>query len=227
MQFKRRILARTFAVILILTGVGCDNPNAPGRGNDRSKTPLTDAERQKMLDKVKQSISEARKLEPPAPKITLATPPGWTRSPLRALPADDNGFSVGYDHDSGLTVTLYQLTRGLKSIPDDVNSRVLDDEMIRAKSGIEQGIQLGFYESANEQESRIIPLGDSEQKSRWCRYQITVDGGKVTSEIFLWARDNTIFKLRITSRSADTATDQQILRPLLTAFGAKFVKPEN
>jgi len=63
----------------------------------------------RLLNAVAEAERRAQNKKPPEPKISLVTPPGWLSTETRALPQTDNGFSVGYKHESGLTVTLYLL----------------------------------------------------------------------------------------------------------------------
>ncbi len=128
--------------LLVLSAVGCDlsvlNEN---RAAD---------ERQQMLDAIAKAERDAEGIEPPKPNISLATPPGWTREEPQALPPEDDGFTVAYEHESGLSVTLYQFTRGLNSIPSDVNSEIVQEEMRKAQSGIEQAVEFGYWEAAKQ-----------------------------------------------------------------------------
>ena len=203
--------------LLLISASGCDhsNPVSP-------VTPpqISSSDRQQLLDDIAEAERKAQNTEAPKPNITLATPPGWTRSETRSLPPEDHGFTVAYEHDSGLAVTLYQFTRGLTSIPDDVNSTPVKDEMARAKNGIDVAVQLGYWQAATEVEAKTVQLGDSRQQALWSQYHLKVDGMVVASDIYVWARGNTLFKLRCTCRSEDVASNQAVLAPLLTAFGS-------
>ena len=59
-------------------------------------------------------------------------------------------------------MTLYQYTRGLTSIPDDVNAEPVTEEMRRAKSAIDQAVELGYYQAARESAMETVTLGDSD-----------------------------------------------------------------
>ncbi len=156
----------------------------------------------------------------PTPVIKLATPPGWTKSETRPLPTDDHGFTVAYEHESGAAVTLYQFTRGLNSIPDDVTSEPVREEMNRARRGIEQSVELGYYQYAKLYTSDTVALGDSNRKALWAQYHLTIDELKVVSDIYVWSYANTFFKLRCTSRSEDVVSNHEVLGPLLTSLGS-------
>jgi len=196
---------------------GCDqsrpaSPEAPSR--------ISSPERQRILDDVAEAEREARNTVAPEPNITLATPPGWSKTETRALPPADHGFTVAYEHESGLAVTLYQFTRGLRSIPNDVNASPVKDEMRSAKNAIEQAVQLGVYQAADEIESKTVLLGESQQQALWSQYHLTVDGMVLASDVYVWAHSNTLFKIRCTCRSDDAPSNQEVLGPLLTALGS-------
>lgn len=205
---------------LVICASGCDQSGP-------SPSQVSSAERQQLLDAVAQAEREAQNTVAPEPNIALVTPHGWTRTETRALPTDDHGFTVAYEHESGLAVTLYQFTRGLTSIPNDVNASPVKEAMKQAKRGIEQASQLGYWQAAKETESKTVLLGDSQQQALWSQYHLTVDEMVLASDIYVWARSNTLFKIRCTARSEDVASNQAVLGPLLTAFGLSAVAADN
>lgn len=183
------------------------------------QTPQQEADNQAIMQEIQKLEQEAAKATPPAPVIPLPDLPGWTHSAPRALPASDHGFSVAYDHTKGMKVTFYQFTRGLKEIPDDLNSEPVQNEMIHAKAGIQQAVELGIWKSATETDHGTVSLGDSLQKALWCRYQLATDNGEVNSDTYVWSYANTLFKLRCTGRAKNPLDDVKTLTPLLTALG--------
>lgn len=205
----------TLAALIISAG-GCGQ-------SFPASSQLSPSERQQRLDDLAQAERDAENTKAPEPKLALVTPPGWTRTETRPLPPEDHGFTVAYNHESGLAVTLYQFTRGLTSIPNDVTSLPVKEEMTRARIGIEDAVQLGYWKAAKEIESKTVFLGDSQQQALWSQYHLTVDGMVVASDIYVWARSNTLFKVRCTSRTQDLAASQVVLGPLLTAFGSSDV----
>ncbi|MCO8120395.1 hypothetical protein NHH03_01505 [Stieleria sp. TO1_6] len=206
-----------FLALLLVSICGCDRSH-PASSDTPSQ--ISSSERQQLLDAVAEAEREAQNTVSPAPIITLATPPGWSKTEMRPLPPADHGFTVAYEHESGLAVTLYQFTRGHTSIPNDVNSSLVNEEMRHAKNGIEQAVQLGYWQDAEETQSKTVQLGDSPQQALWSQYHLTVDGMVLASDIYVWAQTNTLFKLRCTCRSEDVASNQAILGPLLTALGS-------
>ena len=92
--------------------------------------------------------------------------------------------------------------------------------MYGAKEAIDQMVQLGHWQAAEETESKTVQLGDSKQQALWSQYQLTADNNTVVSDIYVWAQSNTFFKLRCTARSEDVESNQKVLAPLLTALGS-------
>lgn len=172
-----------------------------------------------------QDIGSAAK--PATPKVTRATlarvvlPAGWSRSTPRDLPAESAGYSEALIHVSEtISVTHYRYTRGIASIPETVNSVIVRDEFANSKTGIQQAVELGIWQSAIELTSKTVPLGDSKTVAHWAQYEMTsADGEKVISQIFVWARFGYFIKLRCSSRP-NTSAIEKTLRPLLTALGA-------
>ena len=126
-----------------------------------------------------------------------------------------------------MSVTLYQFTRGLPAIPDDLGSRPIQDEMTRAKAGIQQAVQLGYWQAAKEVENGIVPLGGSGKQALWSRYSLTVGGTTARSDIYVWSHNNALFKLRCTRRSKDAVAETKVLLELLTASARGVVRGLN
>ncbi len=124
--------------VLMVGVVGCEQ----SRVTPAQVSPAE--QRRQVLEAVAQAEREAQNTEAPAPNIELATPPGWTKAEIRPLPTVDHGFSVAYKHESGLTVTLYQFTRGLNSIPNDVTSSPIQEEMDTRRMELSKRFSLDF-----------------------------------------------------------------------------------
>ncbi|MEQ8854003.1 hypothetical protein [Gimesia sp.] len=203
-------------LLLLICFTGCqdqENANVPG------PTPQQEATNQAIMQEIQKLEQESASAEPPPPVFPLPNLPDWKRSAPRALPASDHGFSVAYDHAGGMTVTFYQFTRGLKEIPDNLNSEPVQNEMKHAKASIEQAVELGLWNSATETDHGTVSLGDSPQKALWCRYQLATDQGEVNSDTYVWSHANTFFKLRCTGHAKNPLDDVKTLTPLLTALG--------
>ena len=180
---------------------------------------MSSPEKQEIFEAIDKAERESSDTVPPAPNVSLTTPTDWSRSATRPLSTDDHGFSVAYEHDSGLTVTLYQYTRGRTHIPNDLTSPIVIKEMTGAKAAIMQAVEFGMWQAAKELDSKTVFLGDSKQQDLWAQFQLTSDDVMLTSDIYVWAHTNTFFKLRVTCHSSDAQSNRAVLKPLLTSLG--------
>ncbi|NQU20860.1 MAG: hypothetical protein HQ567_06220 [Candidatus Nealsonbacteria bacterium] len=205
------------SLLILACLCGCDERQ---QTNQRGPAPApTRVSNEELLRAVAGAEREAAGTVPPESVIKLPSLENWIRSERRPLPPDDHGFTVAYDHPTGVSVTLYQFTRGLTEIPDDLTADEAQTEMRLAKFGIEQAVQLGHWQTAEETDNRIATLGDSSRRALWSRHKLTVGGNAMTSDTHVWVHANTFFKLRCTGQSVSSETETSILSPLLTALG--------
>ena len=199
---------RFVGLLLAASIIGCDNsPPQPTKTN---------------LEKLRAEISqaEAAAAKRPLPKlvIELPTPAGWQHFEPRPLPISDDGLSVAYEHEDGITVTLYQYTRGMKTIPAGTSS-VTAAELSRAKNGIKEMISLKLWDTAQETDSGDTSVGTSLLQAAWSRHELTKEQQELVSDIYVWGSRNRIFKLRATGNASHLETYDTALQSLLTALG--------
>lgn len=215
-MLARRFVFMVFAVAMLF-GCAAEPPAAPYPSSSRS----ADAENAKESPRdVAAAKRETPGTESPVPVIELPSVEGWIRSEFRPLPPADHGFTVAYDHPVGMSVTLYQFTRGLTAIPDKLRSDEVRAEMKSAKAGIEQAVQMGKWQSAAETANGVVKLGESSQEAEWSRFKLTFDGRAVRSDTYIWVHANTFLKLRCTAQpqSPEPESDKA-LSLLLSAIG--------
>lgn len=212
---RREFSTADLAVVL---AIGCNGEPGPEPGV-RSPPAAESSEKAQTLEAMTELLKEAEKDVPPAPVFELPLPEGWSRSPPRALPREDHGFSVAYEHPSGPTVTLYQYTRGQFPISDDLTAPAAVNEMRKSKNGIQQAVQLGLWDSAKEQADDTAKLGNSSCESLWSRYELRSRGEAAVSDIYVWVHKNAFLKVRCTSRADQEEGHHDALVSLLTAFG--------
>jgi hypothetical protein len=210
-------------VLLIIVASGCNGSSTSTQSLNNTPTHDDFVDSQQLLDKIARAERDSQNTQAPEPIIDLVTPPGWSRSERRPLPTDDHGFTIAYEHESGLAVTLYQYTRGLTYIPNDVNTSLIKGEFNRARNGIEQAVQLGLWQSAKEKTHETVTLGNSQQQALWSQYELAVNGVTVVSDIYVWVHSNFFLKLRCTSRSKEINSNQAVLKPLLSSLGSASV----
>lgn len=226
----RQVVALT-VVCLVVIHCGCNESTSPTNAaslpvatpsdvTTNPDTPWAPTDRRRVIEDIAAAERESHERETPRPVIQLTTPPGWSKSEPRPLPTEENGFTVAFDHESGLAVTLYQFTRGERSIPQDVSAPVVQREMDLARNGIREAVDLGVWQGARELKSETVMLGDSRQPALWSQYELSVNEITVLSDIYVWTHGNAFLKLRCTSHSSDFDSNQAVLRPLLTAFGS-------
>ena len=213
--WRRRVAA---ALLTSLT-IGCGGsststertPSALLAKSDKPEIDSSDSDRKS---------TEAKRVdqptESPADDAAFDLPAGWIQSAPRPLPDEDQGYSVGYNHETGVAVTFYQYSRGLVSISDDLNAPDVANELLLAKAGIDHLVKSGSWQAAEEIATGTTSLGDSQIRARWSRYRLTVDDGKVLSDIYIWVSNNRFVKIRCTSNSDDAIAFESTLDPLLT-----------
>lgn len=207
-------------LLLTLGGAGCDHSSPEAPVSTDPPAPSIASEQQQSPDATQEAEPEVQQAEAPKPSAAPLVPDGWTRGEPQPLPTDSHGLTVAYEHESGLAVTLYQLTRGYTSITNDLDSPLVQKEMRRAKDGIKQAVIHGYWQAAKEVQSKKVNLGASQQEALWSQYHITDGGVTLVSDIYIWSRANTLFKLRCTSRAEGITPNQTVLDPLLTMLGS-------
>lgn len=221
MSFRCRVFKLTIACVTLAIGTTL----FPGCDSKATETPTTNAssdqqsKRDRLEQDYQQAMREAEKNAPEAAVLQLPALADWQQTETRALPTEDHGFSVGYNHSLGITVTFYQFTRGQTSIVDDLNSQPVQLEMEHVKSSIGELVQHGYYESAEESEAGTKAMGASIQNACWSRFKIKVEGEFITSDTYVWACKNRLLKLRCTGLFDSSAEQKKALDDLLTAFG--------
>jgi len=202
-------------LLLVLIFCGCESRPAPPQGS----APLSPGEKGAIRRDVEQAAEEAKSIVAPDPVVAIPAVPGWHNGIPRALPADSDGFTIAYDHPSGITVTLYQYTRGMQTVPADPAADEVQVELERAKSGIQTAVELGQWSSAKEIESGKVALGNSEQRALWSRFALVADGNDATSDTYVWTCNNAFFKVRCTRLTESLSKSQDAVDLLLTEFG--------
>ena len=217
---------RLFSALSLLLLVGCEQA-IDSSDSIGDKTPATQKkivrsgelteENQKLREEVFEEILRADKLSPPKSAIDFPTVEGWTIPEPRALPAD--GLSVAYNHESGMTLTLYQFTRGLSSISDDINSDAVRSEFANSRAGMVQAVEMGLMDSLELEDEGVVNLGESPTQAHWARYLAKAGGMRKATEVFLWSTKNQFLKIRLTSSPRRSEAKKAALIELLTAIG--------
>lgn len=191
---------------------------SPALGCNNSPAQPTPSNLEKLRAEISQSEKAAAKRPLPKLVIELPTIAGWQHFEPKPLPIDDDGLSIAFEHEDGITVTFYQYTRGMKTIPTGT-STVTATELQRARNGIKEMISLKLWDNAVEEETEETSVGTSELQAAWSRYQLTKDQQELVSDIYVWGSRNRIFKVRATGDATQLEAYETALQTLLTALG--------
>lgn len=144
-----------------------------------------------------------------------------TRQPDPAL-----GYSIGYQSEEGGRVTIYVYNGGLKSIPNDINSEVVKEEIERAKSEIFQIGKMGLYQGVREVKFETVTLGGAKGKVKSLRSLLyfKVKGEEMDSEIYLFSYKNNFIKIRATRPKSDNGAENKAFMNLLAEIDKLFAQ---
>jgi hypothetical protein len=158
--------------------------------------------------------------------ITFPEIEGWEKGGIRTYPNAALGYSVAYQSEEGGTITVYVYNGGLKKIPDDINDKILIDEIERAKNEIVQIGKMGVYENVKELKNDRVTLGGANGKVKALRslYYFKVRGNEVDSEIYLFSYKNNFIKIRSTRPKSEEGKENKAVMNLLAEIDKLFAK---
>lgn len=151
--------------------------------------------------------------------LTVPRVPGW--QPM--TPEDhgpSNGYIFGYDHPSGITVTIFVYNRGLGLIQRQLPA--LQSELGEAVSGVYQAQRAGRYQSARELDRGAGTLSPEPGSplTAWARLMIAQDGPERMSTIYVTTHRGYFFKVRVSLRRDATPETEGLVGGLLSALSA-------
>ncbi len=149
---------------------------------------------------------------------------GWEKSEIQKYPTAALGYSVSYRSNYGDIVTIYVYNGGQPKIPNDINDKILKDEMSKAKNDIVQAGKAGYYDNVKEVKSDIITLGGANGKIKVLRtlFNFSLKGTPVDSEIYLFGHQNNFIKIRTTRPKAENNTENKFLTGFLAEIEKVF-----
>ena len=147
---------------------------------------------------------------------------GWRHGEKRPLPSETGAFSVAYNSDNGIAVTVYVYTRGHRDIPPGVNSDLIRKEFADSKAGIQEAKRLGLYKSVVEKSSGEARLGDGPKAplALHASYLVETARGEAKSDLYVMVYRGRFIKFRCTRPAGDNAAREKSLARLLSKFGA-------
>ena len=149
---------------------------------------------------------------------------GWSASEIRNYPVKELGYSIGYNSETGGTVTIYVYDKGLKTIPDDLTHDLLKDEIEIAAKDIFKAKELGAYQKVKQEKSDQIVLGGTSGKTGALRrtFTIVVKERELTSEIYLFGFQNNFVKIRATRPKIEGETANAAVAALFAEIDGLF-----
>ncbi len=184
MRIFSKLLFLTF--FLMLCAVAASAQSQPKTTPTQPKTTTTDPAVKPTPEKAKGKIE--------FPEIT-----GWTKGKITEYPAKELGYSVPYNSDRGVIVTIYVYNGGNKTIPNELTG-IVGKEMSKAQSDLYALEERGVYQNVKEIKSDKVVLGGTDGKVNALRslFSFTIQGRDVNSEIILFPYQNNFIKIRAT-----------------------------
>jgi len=133
----------------------------------------------------------------------------WQKGDEVTYPSPELGYSVTYQSTEGGRVTVYVYNAGLKNIPNDVNDRIIKNEIERAKNEIIQIGKAGYYDDVKEVKSETVTLGGKDGRIKALRslFYFKVRGEAMDSEIYIFGYKNNFIKIRSTRPKTEGAAN--------------------
>lgn len=150
----------------------------------------------------------------------------WDKGSITTFPDAALGYSIGYQSEEGGRVTIYVYNGGLKSIPSDINSEVIKEEIERAKSEIFQIGKMGLYQGVKEVKFETVTLGGAKGKVKSLRSLLyfKIKGEEMDSEIYLFTYNNNFIKIRATRPKSDNGAENKAFMNLLAEIDKVFAQ---
>jgi hypothetical protein len=149
---------------------------------------------------------------------------GWEKGEIQKFPTAALGYSIGYQSNYGDIITIYVYNGGQTKIPNDINDKILKNEIEKAKNDIIQAGKAGYYENVKEIKNDTVTLGgaDGKIKALHTLFNFKLRGQDVDSEIYLFGYRNNFIKIRATRPKAEKNTENKFLTSFLAEIEKVF-----
>ncbi len=206
-------LFAVFCSLLLMAVAASAQPKNQDKSDKSTKTD-------KSAGKTKPDNSVADKKS----EIEFPDVDGWERSKAEKYPSAELGYSLAYQSEDGVAVTIYVYNGGLKKISSDITDNTLKSEMEFAKGGIKQFGEAGIYQNVKEVKSDTVTLGGTSGKVKALHsiFTFRAKGREAISEIYLFGHQNNFIKIRATRPKSQI--ESQTLTDLLSKLDAAFSK---
>lgn len=151
---------------------------------------------------------------------------GWKKGEIIKYPRDFLGSSVTYESEEGGKVTLYFYDGDVPKIPDGANNLAVKAQMKQAEGEIKIFADRGYYQNVKKVSSGKVKLGGDEGsvEALHSNYNIEIRGAKLTSDIFLFGKNNLFIKIRATRTRGDGSTPNKAFDEFLAAMDELFAE---
>lgn len=160
------------------------------------------------------------------PVVSFPDIAGWSKTKQRTLPEGKGAFSIGYNSPSGIFVTAYVYTRGIATVPKELTSAEVKQEMARSSAAIQAAVKIGIYKSAKVETQGKTHLG-GDQKSRealWKKIRIETKTSVLNSDLYITTYRNRFIKLRCSRETTVGDKGEKELQALLKILGTHLAK---
>lgn len=129
------------------------------------------------------------------------------------------GISVGYN-GSGITVTVYVYTMGMKTIPANLNSSILKDHFQQATGDIARLVEMDRYSNLNKISEDEVVWGDNgaDTRSLHGSFSYSQSGRDLLSHLYLLGFRNHFIKIRFTYDKEIQELAEKIQKDFLREF---------
>ena len=132
---------------------------------------------------------------------------GFKREDVHRYDKAALGYSVEYNSEAGVRITIYVYDFGLKEIPTGPFSPIIRQQSLRARGDIYRAKEKGSYQDVKDMWSGIVMLGDNERAPliRKLSFTLRRDDQDHRSELYLTGFKKHFLKIRVTFPSEKEA----------------------
>jgi hypothetical protein len=150
-------------------------------------------------------------------KIDFPDIEGWEKSEITRYPNAELGYNINYKSEDAGLVSIYVYNMGLREIPNDLNHRILIEEMAGVKAAVQTYGNMGYYTDIKELKNETVVLGgkDGKMKALKSVFTYNLQGRPVISEAYILGHKNHFIKVRATYPKVEGETENKALADLL------------
>ena len=220
---RHTLLAAFFSLFLLNSSAFAqDKPAEVGTPGKAEKTEKIDkVEKTDKVEKNEKTVDGLAPITLNDLAIDFPEVEGWERGEIQKYPTEDLGLSVNYESREGGRVTIYVYTGGKKNIPDNISDKIIKDELNNVKNEIRKVADMGYYENLRELKNESVTLG-GKVKALYTLFNFSAGDAKLTSEIYIFGKQNKFIKIRATRPRENGEAGDKIVANLLAEIASMF-----